>query len=122
MCISPNQSSASTRHGRWPLAVWSAAVLAAVGTLTTLVEAASLTFLFTFAVVCGLAFYQNAGARVITGFGALAGASASVALIARLIATNPLAIVFSAYCFSPLCSGVRCCSATLKRRSGMDDR
>jgi hypothetical protein len=94
MCISPNQSSASTRHGRWPLAVWSAAVLAAVGTLTTLVEAASLTFLFTFAVVCGLAFYQNAGARVITGFGALAGASASVALIARLIATNPLAIVF----------------------------
>jgi amino acid transporter len=44
-----------------------AAVLAAVGTLTTLVEAASLTFLFTFAVVCGLAFYQGSGARVITG-------------------------------------------------------
>ena len=35
-----------------------AAVLAAVGTLTTLVEAASLAFLFTFAVVCGLAFHQ----------------------------------------------------------------
>ncbi len=71
-----------------------AAVLAAVGTLTILVEAASLTFLFTFAVVCGLAFYQGAGARVITGFGVLAGATASVALIVRLIATDPLALVF----------------------------
>jgi hypothetical protein len=71
-----------------------AAVLAAVGTLTTLVEAASLTFLFTFAVVCGLAFYQGAGARVITGFGVLAGATATVALIVRLIETDPLALVF----------------------------
>ena len=71
-----------------------AAVLAAVGTLTTLVESASLTFLFTFAVVCGLAFYQGAGMRVITGFGVLAGATASVALVVRLIATNPLALVF----------------------------
>ena len=62
------------------MAEWSAAVLAAVGTLTTLIEAASLTFLFTFAIVCGLAFYQGAGARVITGFGVLAGATATVAL------------------------------------------
>jgi hypothetical protein len=73
-----------------------AAVLAAVGTLTSLVEAASLTFLFTFAVVCGLAFYQGAGARVITGFGVLAGATATVALVVRLIATDPLALVFLA--------------------------
>ncbi len=71
-----------------------AAVLAAVGTLTSLVEAASLAFLFTFAVVCGLAFLQQAGLRVITGFGALAGTAASVALIIRLIATDPLALVF----------------------------
>ncbi len=71
-----------------------AAVLAAVGTLTTLVEAASLTFLFTFVVVCGLAFYQGTGARVITGFGVLAGATASVVLIVRLITTNPLALAF----------------------------
>jgi hypothetical protein len=71
-----------------------AAVLAAVGTLTTLVEAASLSFLFTFAVVCGLAFLQRAGLRVVTGFGALAGATASVALIVRLIRTDPLALVF----------------------------
>ena len=71
-----------------------AVVLAAAGTLTTLVEAASLTSLFTFAVVCGLAFYQGAGARIITGFGVLAGATAAVALIIRLIATDPLALVF----------------------------
>ncbi|MDA3896210.1 MAG: APC family permease [Desulfobacteraceae bacterium] len=71
-----------------------AAVLAALGTLTSLVEAASLTFLFTFAVVCGLAFYQGAGARVVTGFGVLTGAAASVALIVRLIRTGPLALVF----------------------------
>lgn len=71
-----------------------AAVLAAVGTLTSLVEAASLSFLFTFTIVCGLAFLQRAGLRVITGFGALAGATASVALIVRLISTDPLALVF----------------------------
>jgi amino acid transporter len=71
-----------------------AAVLAAVGTLTSLVEAASLVFLFTFAVVCGLAFLQRAGLRIVTGFGALAGAAASVALIVRLFSSNPLALVF----------------------------
>jgi amino acid transporter len=71
-----------------------AAVLAAVGTLTTLVEAASLSFLFTFAVVCGLAFLQRAGLRIVTGFGALAAATASVTLIIRLISTDPLALVF----------------------------
>ena len=38
-----------------------AAVFATVGTLTSLVEAASLAFLFTFAVVCGLAFRQETG-------------------------------------------------------------
>jgi amino acid transporter len=71
-----------------------AAVLAAVGTLTSLVEAASLSFLFTFSVVCGLAFFQRAGLRVVTGFGALSGAAASVALIVRLIQTDPWALVF----------------------------
>jgi amino acid transporter len=71
-----------------------AALLAAMGTLTTLVEAASLSFLFTFTVVCGLAFHQRAGCRVVTGLGALAAASASVALVVRLIGTDPLALAF----------------------------
>ncbi len=69
-----------------------AALLAAVGSLTILVEAASLAFLFTFAVVCGLAFRQRAGQRIITGPGALAGAAASIALVIRLISTDPLAL------------------------------
>ena len=71
-----------------------AAVLAAAGTLITLVETASLAFLFTFTVVCGLAFHRRAGFRVFTGFGALTGAAASVALVIRLIQTEPMAIVF----------------------------
>jgi hypothetical protein len=70
-----------------------AAVLAAAGTLTTLVEAASLAFLFTFAVVCALAFRQRAGTRVTTGFGAIAGGLASIALIVRFVRTDPLALV-----------------------------
>lgn len=70
------------------------AVLAAVGTLSSLVEAASLTFLFTFAVVCGLAFHQRAGWRVVTGSGALAAVAACIALVVRLIEADPLAVVF----------------------------
>jgi hypothetical protein len=70
------------------------AILAALGSLTSLVEAASLTFLFTFTVVCGLAFFRRAGLRIITGPGALAAAAASVALVYRLIETDPMALVF----------------------------
>jgi hypothetical protein len=70
-----------------------AALLAAIGTLDMLVEAASLAFLFTFAVVCGLAFHQRAGMRAVTGFGALAAALAAVALIVRLIQTDPPALL-----------------------------
>ncbi|RVU48523.1 amino acid permease [Lujinxingia sediminis] len=71
-----------------------AAALAAVGTLTTLVETASLAFLVTFAIVCGLAFQKHAGSRIITGLGALSAAAASVALVVRLVRTDPMAIVF----------------------------
>jgi amino acid transporter len=71
-----------------------ATILAMFGTLTTLVEAASLAFLFTFTVVCGLAFQANAGLRFITGLSAVAGATASVALIIRLARTNPVSLVF----------------------------
>ncbi len=71
-----------------------AALLAVVGTFSILVEAASLAFLFTFSVVCGLAFYLRVGRRIITGPGALAGAAASVALVTRLVQTDPLSLVF----------------------------
>ena len=73
-----------------------AAVLAVVGTLTGLVEAASLTFLFTFSVVSGLAFREGVGRRGVTGFGALAAAAASIALVVRLVRTEPLPLVFLA--------------------------
>jgi amino acid transporter len=71
-----------------------AAVLAAVGTLASLVEAASLTFLFTFAVVCGLAFKEKAGARWLTGFGMLAATLATFTLIVSLTESDPVALVF----------------------------
>ena len=70
-----------------------AAVLAVIGTLDTLVRAASLTFLFTFTVVCGLAFRESAGWRPITGLGAIAGAAASMALLFRLLESDPLALI-----------------------------
>ena len=69
-----------------------AAALAALGTLTSLVEAASLAFLFTFCVVCGLAFRLRAGLRMITGFGTAAAALACGALIFRLVRTDPTAL------------------------------
>ena len=67
---------------------------AMVGGLATLVEAASLTFLFTFAVVGGLAFRQRAGSRIVTGLGAVSATLALVALVVRLIETDPLALAF----------------------------
>lgn len=73
-----------------------AAVLAAVGSLTTLVEAASLAFLFTFAIVCGLAFLEGAGSRGVTGFGAVAASATAIALFDRLLRIDPMALVFLA--------------------------
>ena len=71
-----------------------AALLAVVGSLNSLVEAASLAFLFTFAVVCGLACWEKVGRRLITGFGSLFAGLASLALIVRLIRTDPTALAF----------------------------
>ncbi|WP_091385071.1 APC family permease [Microbulbifer marinus] len=69
------------------------ALLAAIGTLEMLVEAASLAFLLTFSVVCALAFHQKTGLRLFTGFGALSAAAAAVALIVRLVREDPLPLV-----------------------------
>jgi amino acid transporter len=71
-----------------------AALLAAVGTLSTLVEAASLAFLFTFGVVCGLAFTQRAGARSLTGLGVVGAATATCALMYRLALDKPLSLAY----------------------------
>lgn len=74
-----------------------AAACAMLGALSTLVEAASLTFLFTFAIVGGLAFRVRAGSRVVTAFGALTATAALMALVMRLIETDPLALAFLAF-------------------------
>ena len=71
-----------------------AALLAALGSLTSLVEMASLAFLFTFAVVCALAWRQRAGSRAVAAFGAAAGSAAAVALVIRLARTEPAALAF----------------------------
>ena len=71
-----------------------AAVLAVIGTLSVLVEAASLAFLFTFAVVCALACARRMGSRWVTGLGALLATAATVALIVRLARNEPLALAF----------------------------
>jgi len=73
-----------------------AAVLAAVGTITMLVEAASLAFLFTFSVVCALAWIERAGHRVITGFGVITGSAATIALTYRLAQNNLPGLAFLA--------------------------
>ncbi len=69
-----------------------AAVLAAIGSLGALVEAASLAFLLTFAVVCGIAFYERAGHRWLTGLGALGAVAALGALAWRLAQESWLAL------------------------------
>jgi amino acid transporter len=65
------------------------AIFAVFGNLSSLVEAASLTFLFTFAVVNALAWLQNAGHRWITGAGSLLASAATVTLIIRLFHQQP---------------------------------
>jgi amino acid transporter len=66
-----------------------AAVFASVGSLSSLVEAASLAFLFTFAVVSGIAFSESVGSRILTGIGALGAGSATLALAFRLARNAP---------------------------------
>jgi amino acid transporter len=69
-----------------------AAVLAAVGSLSALVEAASLAFLGTFAVVGWLAFRARAGIRILTGAGSLGAMAAAAALSYRLASRQPFAL------------------------------
>ncbi len=73
-----------------------AAVLAVIGSLTSLVEVASLAFLFTFAVTCGLAFRLRVGHRAVTGAGAVGGIAAVLALTVRLAETDPLPLAILA--------------------------
>ncbi|MEO7935908.1 MAG: APC family permease [Dokdonella sp.] len=70
-----------------------AALFAAIGSLSGLVEAASLSFLCTFSIVCALAFHAPAGSRWVAGFGAMASAVAAIALMDRLWRREPIALI-----------------------------
>ena len=73
-----------------------AAVLAVIGSLSTLVEAASLAFLFTFAVVNVLAFRHLDRGRWISAAGALGAAAATLLLVWRFAHRDPIALGFLA--------------------------
>jgi amino acid transporter len=68
------------------------AVLAVMGSLATLVEAASLIFLFTFAVVNVLAFKEFRKYRLIFAVGAVGASAAAVALVWRLVTHTPVIV------------------------------
>jgi amino acid transporter len=70
-----------------------AGLLAMVGSLVELVEAASLAFLGTFAVVCWIAFHRRIGNTVVTGSGMAGAAAATAALVVRLAISNPGALI-----------------------------
>lgn len=69
-----------------------AAGLAAVGGLSTLVEAASLIFLVTFAIVGGIAVKHRVGSRVVATLGCAGAAAAALGLTGRLAVDRPAAL------------------------------
>lgn len=44
--------------------------------------------------MCGLAFYEHIGNRLITGLGAAGGISAAIALVVRLVEVDPASLGF----------------------------
>jgi amino acid transporter len=66
-----------------------ALLFAVVGSLASLVESASLTFLFTFAVVSFLAFRAHIGSRVVSALGTVGAAAATCTLAIRLAQRDP---------------------------------
>lgn len=69
-----------------------AAVLAVVGGLATLVEAASLVFLVTFAIVGGVAVKCRIGSRVVAVLGCAGATAAAIGLTGRLALQHPVAL------------------------------
>jgi len=96
----PNGASHLNSEGvpdRAVIALGSAsALIAALGNITSLVEAASLAFLVTFAIVCLLAFLHKAGIRFFTGFGVIASSAAVCALTYRLFTHEPYTLIYLA--------------------------
>lgn len=68
-----------------------AGFLAVIGSLSSLVEAASLVFLAAFAVVNHLAIRERAGSRLVAGIALGVGAVVGLVLVYRLVTTRPIA-------------------------------
>jgi amino acid transporter len=69
------------------------ALLASLGSLEMLVQAASLSFLFTFGTVNGIALTQRVEQRWICLVGLLGSAAAAVVLVWQMVTTDPLILV-----------------------------
>lgn len=69
-----------------------AGVLAIVGSLSSLVEAASLAFLFTFGIVNWIAYRESDKRKWIPLMGIIIGSLVGLALIFRLVISKPLAL------------------------------
>jgi len=69
------------------------ALLAALGSLQTLVQAASLTFLFTFATVNAIAFAQRVKLRWISLIGLAGAAIAGAVAIWHMLFSNPMTLL-----------------------------
>lgn len=76
-----------------------AAVLAVIGSLSTLVEAASLAFLIAFSTVNWLAVRESGSRHWIPALGLAVGAVVGVTLVLRLAISAPLALGFMAVLF-----------------------
>lgn len=66
-----------------------AAVLGALGGLETLVTAASLVFLATFAAVSAIALREHAGNRIAAALASMGSTAAAIVLVGRLLVTEP---------------------------------
>lgn len=93
--------------------------LAIIGNLTQLVEAASLAFLFTFAVVNGLAIREQSSRRIIAWFGAIAAGMACCLLTWRIGMREPITLA-ALVAFSLLAVFLR--PWLLKRQHGTSSR
>ncbi|HKJ48343.1 MAG TPA: amino acid permease, partial [Christiangramia sp.] len=69
-----------------------AGLLAIIGSLSSLVEAASLAFLFTFGIVNWIAYRESDKRKWIPLIGIILGALVGLALIFRLIISKPIAL------------------------------
>ncbi len=73
-----------------------AGILAIIGSLSSLVEAASLVFLFTFGVVNWIAFRESENKKWIPAVGVLLAILVAAALVFRLAISKPIALGFIA--------------------------